>query len=39
LEEQGGYIVEPPFEIASGSKICLFNEPSGVTLAMIESAG
>lgn len=37
--EEGGHIVEAPFEIGSGSKICLFNEPSGVTLAMIERAG
>ncbi len=32
----GGHIVEPPTEIPGGSKICLFNEPSGVTLAMIQ---
>jgi len=25
-----------PFEIPSGSRVCLFNEPSGVTLAMLE---
>ncbi|GAG72652.1 unnamed protein product [marine sediment metagenome] len=25
-----------PFENSSGSRICLFNEPSGVTLAMLE---
>lgn len=25
-----------PFEIPGGSRICLFNEPSGVTLAMLE---
>ncbi len=37
IEEQGGHIVEAPFEIPSGSKICLFNEPSGVTFAMLES--
>jgi uncharacterized protein len=35
--ELGGYIVEEPFEIREGTKICLFNEPSGVTFAMIEN--
>jgi predicted enzyme related to lactoylglutathione lyase len=34
----GGFIVESPFEISSGSKICLFNEPSGVTFAMLQPA-
>ncbi len=38
VEEAGGLIVEDPFEIQSGTKICLFNEPSGVTFAMIQSA-
>ena len=38
VEKAGGLIVEAPFEIQSGTKICLFNEPSGVTLAMIQSA-
>ncbi|MCP4427398.1 MAG: hypothetical protein GY803_23160, partial [Chloroflexi bacterium] len=38
VEEAGGYIVEAPFEIQSGTKICLFNEPSGVTFAMLQSA-
>ena len=38
VEEAGGLIVEAPFEIQSGTKICLFNEPSGVTFAMIQSA-
>ena len=37
VEEAGGLIVESPFEIQSGTKICLFNEPSGVTFAMIQS--
>ena len=37
VEEAGGLIVEAPFEIQSGTKICLFNEPSGVTFAMIQS--
>jgi len=36
IEEKGGFIVEAPFEIPSGSRICLFNEPSGVTFAMLE---
>lgn len=34
----GGLIIEGPFSLPSGSKICLFNEPSGVTLAMLEPA-
>jgi predicted enzyme related to lactoylglutathione lyase len=38
VEEAGGHIVEAPFDIGSGSYICLFNEPSGVTLAMIQPA-
>ncbi len=38
IEETGGFIVEAPFEIQSGSKICLFNEPSGVTFAMLQPA-
>ena len=33
----GGYIVEGPTELPGGSWICLFNEPSGVTLAMLQS--
>ena len=36
IEEHGGFIVEAPFEISPGTRICLFNEPSGVTLAMLE---
>ena len=36
IEEAGGHIVEPNFELPSGSKICLFNEPSGVTFAMLQ---
>jgi hypothetical protein len=27
--------VDPPLDLPSGSRICLFNGPSGVTLAMI----
>lgn len=36
IEEFGGYIIEPPHELPGGSWICLFNEPSGITLAMIQ---
>ena len=36
ISEKGGFIVDEPSEIPSGSKICLFNEPSGVTFAMLE---
>lgn len=38
IEELGGHIVIPVQEIPGGSHICLFNEPSGVTLAMIQPA-
>ncbi len=38
IVEYGGFIVDPPLDLPSGSRICLFNEPSGVTLAMIQSA-
>ena len=37
VEEKGGFIVEEPFDISPRSRICLFNEPSGVTFAMIQS--
>ena len=37
IEENGGFIVEAPFDTSSGSRICLFNEPSGVTFAMIQT--
>ena len=37
VEENGGLIIEKPFKLPGGSKICLFNEPSGVTFAMIET--
>lgn len=37
IEEHGGFIVDPPLDLPSGSRICLFNEPSGVTLAMIQA--
>ena len=36
IEACGGNIIEPPHTIPSGSSICLFNEPSGVTFAMIQ---
>lgn len=35
IEEAGGLIVDPPQDIG-GNRICLFNEPSGVTFAMLE---
>ena len=38
VEENGGHIVEEPFQIPSGSHLCLFNDPSGVTWAMIQPA-
>ena len=38
IEQHGGYIVDPPSVAPGGSRICLFNEPSGVTLAMIQPA-
>ena len=38
IEEAGGMLVEPPFELPTGSKICLFTEPSGVTFAMLQPA-
>jgi predicted enzyme related to lactoylglutathione lyase len=36
IEDAGGLIVEPVMDLPSGSKICLFNEPSGVTFAMLQ---
>jgi len=36
VETAGGMILEPPHEIAPGTWLCLFNEPSGVTFAMLE---
>ena len=38
VKDHGGFIVEKPFDIGGGYRICLFNEPSGVTLAMIQPA-
>jgi predicted enzyme related to lactoylglutathione lyase len=37
IEEHGGFITIPPtVPFPGGPKICLFNEPSGVTFAMLE---
>lgn len=36
VEEAGGFIVIEPFDIGGGLWICLFNEPSGTTWAMLE---
>jgi predicted enzyme related to lactoylglutathione lyase len=36
VEEAGGFIVIEPFDIGGGINICLFNEPSGTTWAMLE---
>lgn len=36
IEAAGGHIVDPVIEISPGILICLFNEPSGVTFAMIQ---
>jgi predicted enzyme related to lactoylglutathione lyase len=36
VEQHGGFIVIEPTDIGGGERICLFNEPSGVTFAMIE---
>jgi uncharacterized protein len=38
IEENGGFIVDPPLDLPGGSRICLFNEPSGVTLTMLQAA-
>ena len=36
VAEHGGHIVLEPEEPVPGSWVCLFNEPSGVTFAMVE---
>ena len=36
VEESGGLIVIEPRESGPGTRICLFNDPSGVTFAMLE---
>jgi predicted enzyme related to lactoylglutathione lyase len=38
VKEKGGHIVEPPRVLGKGYKICLFNEPSGITFAMFQPA-
>ena len=38
IEEKGGHIVESPQDFGGGYKVCLFNEPSGVTFAMFQPA-
>jgi predicted enzyme related to lactoylglutathione lyase len=38
IEEHGGLIIEEPHEIQGGLWICLFNDPSGVTFAMLQQA-
>jgi predicted enzyme related to lactoylglutathione lyase len=35
IVEHGGHLVVPPEDVG-GSRICLFNEPSGVTFAILE---
>jgi predicted enzyme related to lactoylglutathione lyase len=39
IEANGGLIVDPPAELAPGEWLCLFNDPSGVTFAMIQVQG
>jgi uncharacterized protein len=39
IKQQGGFIVDEPTETPGGTKICLFNEPSKVTFAMLEPKG
>ncbi len=36
IEDAGGFIVEAPIEIVPGTIICLFNEPSGVKLGLLQ---
>lgn len=36
VAENGGLVIEEPHEIPGGQWICLFNDPSGATFAMIE---
>jgi predicted enzyme related to lactoylglutathione lyase len=36
IKESGGLVIEKPHEISSGTWICLFNDPSGVTFAMYQ---
>jgi predicted enzyme related to lactoylglutathione lyase len=37
VKEAGGLVIEPPHEMPGGYWICLFNDPSGVTFAMIDA--
>lgn len=36
ITQAGGLVTEAPHEISPGMSICLFNDPSGVTFAMIQ---
>ncbi len=36
VEKLGGMIVEPPYDVSERIRVCLFNEPLGVTFAMIQ---
>ncbi len=38
IDEDGGFSVDPALNLPSGSRTRLFNEVSGVTLAMIQAA-
>jgi predicted enzyme related to lactoylglutathione lyase len=38
IQENGGFIVDLPAGLAPDEWICLFNEPSGVTFAMIQAS-
>jgi predicted enzyme related to lactoylglutathione lyase len=38
IQDFGGFIVDPPQQFTpDGPKICLFNDPSGVTFAMLQA--
>jgi predicted enzyme related to lactoylglutathione lyase len=37
IEQNGGFILDPSAELAPNQWICLFNEPSDVTFAMIQT--
>jgi predicted enzyme related to lactoylglutathione lyase len=36
IEQQGGRIVQPPFDVEGLGRLCLFEEPSGQRLAIIK---
>ena len=38
VRSHGGLVLDPPNDIGGGHRICLFNEPSGVTFGMIQTA-